>query len=386
MGYRYIGAKTRLVPELIGHLRSLLPEGGRVADVMCGTAAVSGALRRNGFAVIANDVMTYSVHHARVELLFVDSPEFAGADDFLNDHLPLHAEELLPQNRYQQMIRALNAVEPIHDYFWNEFSISGSPKNATKPRNYFSPENAAKIDAIRFWISHLQAKGAFTDAEHSLLLHDLIMGLNDIANIAGTYGHYLNRTIGRAHDPISLKPTALFTQRDEGKHLVLQGYAEDVAAKLECDLCYIDPPYMKRQYAANYHLLETIARGDNPEAIGESGLRPWRDQYSNFCTKTKIYASFERIVATMNCPRFVVSYSEDGLLSIEQLRSFLERFGTVSVQTVRNKRFKSNESALAPDINEYLLTLQKNRVRRRPSSGQPIRPARVPGARLSCTA
>ncbi|MCZ5120468.1 DNA adenine methylase [Escherichia coli] len=37
--------------------------------------------------------------------------------------------------------------------------------------------------------------------------------------------------------------------------------------QIQCDLCYIDPPYMKRQYAANYHILETLARGDEPEAM-----------------------------------------------------------------------------------------------------------------------
>ena len=185
------------------------------------------------------------------------------------------------------------------------------------------------------------------------------MGANDIANIAGTYGHYLNRTITRARDPIVLKPTPLFTQNDAGKHIVLQRYAEDLAEELACDLCYIDPPYMKRQYAANYHLLETLAREDYPLAIGESGLRPWRDQYSNFCTKTRIHASFNRIISSMNCQRFVISYSEDGLLPVDELMSFLRRFGQVALQHVRNKRFKSNESELATDITEYFITLEQ---------------------------
>ena len=40
------------------------------------------------------------------------------------------------------------------------------------------------------------------------------------------------------------------------------------------------PHISKRQYAANYHILETLHGNVEPEAIGDSGLRPWRDQYS----------------------------------------------------------------------------------------------------------
>jgi adenine-specific DNA-methyltransferase len=384
MGYRYIGAKTRLIPELIRHLGTLVPDGSLIADLMCGTAAVAGALRRKGFRVVANDVMTYSVHHARVELLFSEAPVFKGAGSFVERFLPAHTDELWPMNPYERIVRALNAVPPRKGYFFKEFSIAGTPTNATKPRNYFVPDNAAKIDSLRFWIKQLKAKRAITELEHSLLVHDLIMAANDIANIAGTYGHYLNRTVGRAHTPIVLSPTPLFIQDDKGRHEVRQGYAEHVASELTCDLCYIDPPYMKRQYAANYHLLETIAREDNPPAIGESGLRPWRDQYSNFCTKTKIHSAFEQIVTRANCPLFVISYSEDGLLPVEDLNSFLKRFGDVTITTVRNKRFKSNESTLAPEIREYFVTLEITVANGSSVKRRPARRGRVPDATLSC--
>ena len=41
------------------------------------------------------------------------------------------------------------------------------------------------------------------------------------------------------------------------------------------DTVYLDPPYTKRQYAAYYHVLETLAYGDEPEVSGVTGLRPW---------------------------------------------------------------------------------------------------------------
>jgi adenine-specific DNA-methyltransferase len=360
MGYRYIGAKTQIVESVITHISKIVGKTGRIADIMCGTGAVSAALRLRGYQVIANDVMTYSYHHARVLLGFTRLPRFSRTKDFIKEFTPNSApESLFPPSQYEQVLRALNNVPEERGYFLREFSSAGSPKNGEQPRNYFAPHNAAKIDAIRGWIRRLKEEKLITEIEHSLLTHDLVMAANDVANIAGTYGHYLSKMVERAKVPIVLTPTQLILRNDAGSHKVYQARAEDLASRLSCDLCYVDPPYMKRQYAANYHVLETLGRGDEPEAIGVSGLRPWRDQYSNFCTKTKIRDSFRKMINDMECSDFLVSYSEDGLLSIEDLKKLFNEFGEVKMQAVANKRFKSNNSKLAPVLTEYLFHLQK---------------------------
>jgi adenine-specific DNA-methyltransferase len=303
--------------------------------------------------------MTYSYHHARVSLLFNSYPTFESAKEFLTKFCPDTSEELFPLTPYERILKALQNVPPIKGYFHREFSLEGRPRNGGEPRNYFSTINAKKIDAIRKRISILEAAKQINALETSLLIHDLIMAANDIANIAGTYGHYMSKLSGRACDTIRLTPTQLLILSDKNRHTVLQGYAEEVARSIQCDLCYIDPPYMKRQYAANYHILETLARGDEPDAIGVSGLRPWRDQYSNFCTKTKIRDSFTKIFTEMRCDHFLVSYSEDGLLSLKELEMLFSEFRTVKSIRFANKRFRSNNSELAPKLTEYLIHLRK---------------------------
>jgi adenine-specific DNA-methyltransferase len=139
----------------------------------------------------------------------------------------------------------------------------------------------------------------------------------------------------------------------------MQGPAELVSKGLAADLCYLDPPYMKRQYAANYHLIETIARGDAPEAIGVSGLRPWRDQYSDFCSKVRIREAFSKIIKGMDCPLFVVSYSEDGLLSSDQMLELLSQLGAAELREFKVPRFRSNDSPLARRMTEYLFVLNR---------------------------
>lgn len=358
MGFRYIGSKDKLSSSIISEIKSVKKDVKHVIDLMAGTGLFSLALREKGFQVSAVDVMTYSYHHLNVHLFLGEAPAFnnilniKGIDE-------LQSAKLFGDSNYEKILNYLNNLKPINGYFHKEFSPEGKPSNTLNPRKYFSPTNAKKIDALRAEIKNLFVDNSITKHEHSLLLHDLIMAANDVANIAGTYGHYLSKFVKRAEDPIYLKPSSFSNIGKLDGHKVYKGYAEDVAKNLKGDICYIDPPYMKRQYAANYHILETLAREDEPEAIGESGLRPWRDQYSNFCSKIKIRNSFDLIFTTINCNDFLISYSEDGLLPIDDLMSFLSKYGKVVKKDIKYKRFKSNDSKKNACLNEYLIHLKR---------------------------
>lgn len=351
MGYRYIGSKDKLASTIIRKIRRYNPEAHTIIDLMAGTGLFSLALRKQGYRVVASDVMTYSYHHLVVNLLLNSAPEFINVDE-INDVKST-------KNRYQKVLDYLNALPIQHGFFFEEFGPDGIPAAGCKPRMYFSAHNAGKIDSIREVIKTWHKNGKINDIEHSLLLHNLIMAANDIANIAGTYGYFLSHFVQRATEPIVLAPITFDEDNNILGHEIRRGYAEDLAHELHGDVCYIDPPYIKRQYAANYHILETIAREDEPEAIGVSGLRPWRDQYSNFCSKINIRKSFENIITEINCNELFISYSEDGLLSLEEMTSFLSKFGKLSIDKIKYKRFKSNKSKKSPFLEEYLFHLTK---------------------------
>jgi adenine-specific DNA-methyltransferase len=337
MSYRYIGNKARIVPILLEHVSQHVPEGGVVADLMCGTASVSEALRTKGFKVIASDIMTYSTHHARVRLLLDEAPSFNGLGCF----------------SYDDVHDSLNSLPSEEGLFYREYSPEGSPNNGESPRQYFSAENASRIDSISSQISSWHDQGKISDLENSLLRHDLVLAANKVANIAGTYGHYRSKWSNGSARVLKLKP-AEFVWGYPTDHVVMQGPVEHVSGKVSADLCYLDPPYMKRQYAANYHIIETIARGDDPEAVGVSGLRPWRDQYSDFCSKVKIRDAFRDVFKRIDCKQFLISYSEDALLPEEEMLSLFEEFGEVSLSKFPNNRFKSNTGGAGGVVDEYL--------------------------------
>lgn len=345
--FRYIGNKTKLLPAIMEATREEIGDSGTVVDLMAGTGSVALEYRRKGYHVIASDIMTYSKCHLISRLLYNAPPVFAGL------------EHLFPgEKRYQGIVRYLNQLEPVEGYFYKEFSPAGFPANGSGARKYFTADNAAKIDAVREEIAKWSQNGSITDKEEAVLKHMLIMAVNKVANISGTYGYYLSDFKGSALESILLDEV-VFDPCENINHTVLQGFAEDLAPAISADLCYIDPPYMKRQYAANYHILETIARGDCPEALGKSGLRDWWDQYSKLCTKTKGLSSFETIIREMNCPTFLISYSEDGLFSLEQLQTCFRKFGDVAVQEIDYKRFRSNQSPLPKEIKEYIIKVHK---------------------------
>lgn len=342
MSYRYIGNKSRLLRPLIERIRKLVPEGAVVSDLMCGTASVSEALRVAGYRVIASDMMSYAYHHAVVRLKLDRPPSFSSVSD----------------TGYLGVLKHLETLPGVSGHFFLEYSPGGQPSSGTRPRMYFSAENAALIDAITQEINTWREQGKISEVENSLLRHDLVLAANRVANIAGTYGHYRSTWNSASLVPLSLRPST-FLWGIPTNHDVLQGQAEDLAASISADLCYIDPPYMKRQYAANYHIIETIARGDAPDAVGVSGLRPWRDQYSDFCSKLRVRDSFRRIIRDMDCKTFLVSYSEDGLLSKDELLNLFSEFGSVEFESLIHQRFKSNNGGAGGAVEEYLFKVSK---------------------------
>lgn len=349
--YRYIGNKTKLTPYILDRIGQLVRKNATVADIMAGTGTVSLELRKAGYSVVASDVMTYSYHHLMVNLCLRKAPDFHG----------LQSIGVIKQGKkmaYNSVLEYLNTLPMKESFFFREFSPGGTPQNGCDPRKYFTSENAKKIDAIREKINEWTDGGHLSTVEESLLKHTLIMAVNEIANISGTYGYFLSDFKKNANDSIELKPIIFYPNNSEG-HMVKLGFAENLAATITADLCYIDPPYMKRQYAANYHILETIARGDFPDAVGKSGLRDWWEQHSKLCTKTRGLQSFEKIIGDMHCPIFLVSYSEDGLFTLEQLVECFSKFGTVEVQKIDYNRFRSNDSKLPKKLKEYLISIER---------------------------
>ena len=153
MGHRYIGAKTRIVEEIVSEIIKIVSQNGTVVDLMCGTGAVAIELRKQGCKVIATDVMSQACHITKVKLLLQEPPMFNGVKKYL---IKKGQMLLTDKSGYESIIQTLNNLPPSKGYFWKEFSHEGKPHNGSEPRKYFSAENAQKIDAARTFIQRQQ--------------------------------------------------------------------------------------------------------------------------------------------------------------------------------------------------------------------------------------
>lgn len=338
MSYRYLGNKTRLAEWIVGEIVRVLPTGSSIADPMCGTASISIALARAGYSVTAADALTFPVIHARTRLLAKRVPAFKALGG------------------YAEALNWLCSAAPVEGYFFREFGAAGAPANGRAPRLYFSATNAAHIDGIRHNIRELAASGAIDDVEHSVLLHHLILATNKVANISGTYGYFRRNLAGPSLKPIQFDPIEF--ECTQGDHSVLQCPVEEFAPSIRTDAVYLDPPYTKRQYAGNYHILETIACEDEPVAAGDGGLRPWAEQASDFCYRRSAGQAFRETLKRLDVPHVFISYSEDGQVAEDELLSILNDFGKVTVHQQSHVRYRSNDRVRNGSVIERLYHIE----------------------------
>lgn len=132
---------------------------------------------------------------------------------------------------------------------------------------------------------------------------------------------------------------------------------------------YADPPYTRDHYSRFYHVLETLARRDNPEVARSPGSAQYelsrglyRDDrhQSPFCIKSQVAGAFQDLftLASSNGANMVVSYSpfESGahprLMQIDALVSLArEAYPSVELQSVDGMiHSKLNQSSLNFDI------------------------------------
>lgn len=339
MAYRYLGNKTRLADWLIDTISQHLDDGATVADPMCGTAAVSEALAERGYNVVASDVLTFPVLHAKARLLDL-APVFEAFGG------------------YQAALDHLNRLTPHEGYFWREFSPAGRPAYGGPPRAYFTADNAQRIDAVRTEIRELHARHVLTDDERDLLLHDLALAVNDVANITGTYGYFRAGWNEQSLKPLFLEPEEF--DRSPGKHKAFQADAATALKSFHGDAVYLDPPYTKRQYGGNYHVLETIAVGDEPFANGAGGLRNWKEQSSDFCYRRKAPRAFREVLNATSAPHIFISYSEDGQVSPDEMHELLKGYGRVERFELKIPRFRSNARTAWEGVVEHLYHVERS--------------------------
>ena len=329
----YIGSKQKLssfisdtVTKVVGKDMSQKV----FCDLFAGTGIVGRVFKPEVKQVISNDIEYYS---------------FVLNRNYIGNYKKIEFEELL---------KKLNNIEGIKGFVFKEYSQGGKAG-----RIYFTSENGQKIDAIRIQIENWLQDSKITKNQYYFLLTSLLESADKVANTASVYGAYLKQIKNSAAKSLFIRP-AIF-QETKNNHQVFQQDSNLFIKKIKGDILYLDPPYNARQYGANYHVLNTIAKYDTFAPKGKTGLREYYK--SEYCKKGKVLNAFSQLIENAQFQYIFLSYNNEGLMPREEVKKAMKRFGKYDLATKKYQRFKAdkteNRNHKASHTTEYLHILEK---------------------------
>lgn len=356
---RYLGNKTKLLERIYDAMSQRGITGSTFFDVFSGTASVAKFFKQKGYEVFSSDLLYLSYCMQRAYLTNNKEPEFKKLLPILTDCCPVN----LLESPMDKVLAYLNKCLPDREGFiYKNYSVGGT-KDLKQPRMYLSDENAAKIDAIRQTIEEWYKNDNLTEDEYYVLLACLLENVSLFTNVAGVYAAFQKKWDPRAVKPFVLKPIELCIGNKAGK--AFNKNSSDLLSDIEADIFYLDPPYNERQYAPNYHLLETIVKYDNPEVRGVTGMRDYKDQKSGFCSKESALAELENFAKNAKCNYLLLSYNNEGIMPQEDIINILKKYGETELVEFSYARYKSNskgESADNKKVKEQLYIVKLLRL------------------------
>jgi len=343
----YIGSKLSLLNFIEKSIDEVVGKNTdyTFCDLFAGTGAVGTHFKKKGYRVIANDIQYYSYVLNR---------------HYIGNHRELRFEkliEIIPKLKYSDLAdrksiicEYLQGLKGIEGFIFKNYC----PQGSSEDRLYFTAENGQKCDAIREKIENWYNQNLINNDEYYFLLTTLLEAIDKCANTASVYGAFLKNFKKSALKPLQLLPAKLYV--NDNDHEVFNEDVNVVISKISPDVIYLDPPYNARQYSTNYHLLETIAKYDNPEIHGKTGLRDYSKQKSLYCSRTKAKEAFSDLIDKAKAKYIFLSYNNEGLMSLDDIEEIMSKKGKYGVFKQKHNRFKadSNRTYSANKTVEYL--------------------------------
>ena len=322
----YLGNKRALLPFLSELLGPLAVRNGARApvflDPFAGSGSVARLARSLGYEVHANDWETYAWVANRAYLSLT----------------PAGAEALFVRDGGLAAVLAeLNSLKvPREEFIARHYA----PRDTRRPdlareRLFYTRENALFLDAVREAIEDRWPEGSQAKI---LLLALLAYEASVHSNTSGVFkafhkgfGGHSGDALGRILAPMELEYPALWDSPEHAEVGCID--ALEFVRGRSAEVCYLDPPYNQHQYGSNYHLLNTVVRGDRPEATRKSGIRAdWLATRSLFCSKATAPGALEALLDAIDARTLVVSYNTEGVIPFEVLHQLLESRGRVTIR------------------------------------------------------
>lgn len=340
---RYLGNKTRMLENI----NSVILDNNITEGIFCDLFAGSGSVGdyfKERFQIISNDFLHSLSIVNKAKLENNDIPTFK---DFIKKY------GVDPFTYFNNK----NYISDSQFFITNNYSPKGN-------RQFFTEKNAIKIDGIRIEIEKLYKDFIIDLKERNFLIASLIESVMGVSNTTGTYEAYLKNWDNRALKEFELQPLTIRKVSKIFNNTIYNKDSNELLRKIAGDVLYIDPPYTVTDYNSAYHVLESISKYDYPTIGGITGRRKEITKKSKYTKKKQALINFEDLFRQANFNHVLVSYSTQGLVSVDELVKLAKKFAInneVKVYEFPFREYKNiRSSQKGDDLKEIILYFKKN--------------------------
>jgi adenine-specific DNA-methyltransferase len=346
-GIQYMGSKMKIVD----HITKIALDNNikSAIDVFTGTTRVAQAFKQNNIKTITSDLAPASRVYSNALIQQQDS-----------SHLIKHIEKM-------------NSLEGYNGWVTQNYSGGDTWGDLKGNGRYIHPKNSIKVDAARDYIETLN----LSEVDKDTLICSIIFAMNKVNNSVGQQQAYLKEWCSRAHQDIKFELPPIL-KGPSGQHITGDCFNIEYPS---ADLAYLDPPYTPTVLYHNYyHIWDSITLWDKPQTSLKSNRRVDRvassesydDSFKDIPWYNKnAHNAFKNILNGLShIPHIMISYSNESIVSKEDLFKLLKSYGEVSLYEIDHKRMvmgqigkstKDNKVVIKdnPNVKEYIFHLKK---------------------------
>jgi adenine-specific DNA-methyltransferase len=315
-GVKYIGSKRLLIPYILDIVKDI--PIGSMLDPFTGTTRVSQAFRKAGWNVCAGDLSWASEAYAALFLMTT----------------PKDVETL------QSLVDELNTLEGKEGWITQSYcDVQGQGGGIVR---VWKPKNGRKADSIREKIDEWLTSGRIDRLMSLRLVALLILAMDSVDNTVGVQQAYLKDWAIRTDNDLRLTIPSDITEGQIGTFI--PGSCLEVVYP-NSTLAYLDPPYSSHSYATYYHIWDSIARWDKPEICLKTNRRKDRtaghfdeSMKSPWNSKKEVAKAFQSLMDRLPVEYILLSYSNESLLSLQDLEPILKKYKSYDIREIDYKR------------------------------------------------